>query len=766
MKPSFLPVPKVFIQGEGKFHLHDGLNVFVNKAKVQDHVIDLFGFIWRNFKVNLKITAIRDRDFKEEYESGFFLFITGEDALPDSFPGILTSALARCQGEGYILQIQGQSLLICSHTTRGFYNGVISLQQSSEVFTVVKNAGNNKTEIIIPVMDIQDHPDLDLRAVHIDLKRQMHSLEYLKDYIRMLARFKINAVVWEWEDKFPFKHRPEIKHPLAFNAQETTELIELCRAHGIEAIPLVQTYGHLEFVLKKEQYAHLKENKKATYDPYHTLDICALHDETMKLIADMIADMVSYHHRSRYIHVGGDEVYTIGTCEKCKAFVEAHGNGDAIRGKSKLYIMHVNRVIQIVKGFGKIPLIWHDYLLKYPACIDELDKDVVIVYWMYGKDKSPADFAGDIAFFKQKGFKVLVASSVNSDFQYAIPNYDVRLQNIHDLNKASLQDPAGNVGALATNWACCRAPMETSIPAVLFFADASWNVRDVSYSRSVPREFAPRLLRRLFSIPDEDLKKHERAIDLLIDGSTRPTTTTDLHRVDEVLGEAIDAWTLLVGDARASLGVAENIMHGLMLQRLKVHLFLLIRHVEALFDLDHPPRMTDLDALHSGMKTLAGEFASAKVKTRALFGKVMYDEEVADEIDIRFTKPSAYLESLRSFIANLHGQMSGLESQLEKHAPVFRGVKDHGDLVAFSREHDAMLGAIRGFLQGHSPLPLVDSLERYLVALEGAMQRMPVEITESCSSLVQSVRQVHDAMDSFLVEVARCAMDLAFLGRF
>ncbi|MBN2152963.1 MAG: family 20 glycosylhydrolase [Candidatus Lokiarchaeota archaeon] len=766
MKIEFLPVPKVLTTGAGTFRLHDGLNVFVNKAKVQDHVIDLFGFLWRNFKVNLKIVAIRDRDFKDEYENGFFLYITAEEALDEPFPGMVTAALARCRGEGYQLQVQPSSLLICSPTTRGFYNGVIALQQASDAFGVGKNPKTGRVELAVPEMDVQDHPDIGLRAVHVDLKRQMHSIDYLKDYIRLLARFKVNAVVWEWEDKFPFKRRPEIKHPLAFNGQEATELIELCLAHGVEAIPLVQTYGHLEFVLKKDQYAHLKEDGTASYDPDHTLDLCAMQDEGMRLIEDMIADVVSYHHRSRYIHIGGDEVYSIGTCERCKAYVDEHGHGDASAGRSKLYTMHMNRVIGVVKGFGKIPMLWHDYLLKYPDCIDELDKDAVVVYWMYGKDKSPADFAEEIDFFKKKGFKVLVASSVNSDFQYAIPNYDLRLRNIYELNKALVHDAAGNIGALATNWAGCRAPMETSVPAILFFADASWNVRTAPYSDEVLHGFSPRLLRRLFSLPDDEIPQHTRAIELLVESTSNPNRAPDLARIDGLLGEAIDAWKQLADEVRSGKSVAENIVHGLRLQRLKVHLFQLSRQLERVFDVDDPPRMKGVQSIESDVKALAKEFESSRIQTRRVYETVMYNEEVVDELEIRFKKPISYLERLSSSLASIKERLEGFNAMLVSMAPILRDMKGQAAIEDLGRRYDAISKGLQGYLEGTSPLPGIDSLVGYSTSLERAMPEMPTPVAGGFKGLLGAVKELVAEMDSFLLEVARNAMDTSFLGRF
>nr|MDO8118545.1 family 20 glycosylhydrolase [Candidatus Sigynarchaeota archaeon] len=343
--------------------------------------------------------------------------------------------------------------------------------------------------------------------------------------------------------------------------------MELCQMYGIESIPLVQTFGHLEFVLKHDQYKHLLETRAVQGYAHDTLDICPLQEGTMPLLEDMIGDVVSYHPKSRFFHVGGDEVYSIGTCPDCRKYVIEQGNGDISKGKSKLYIMHVNRIARVVKGFGKIPMIWHDYLLKYPEFIDELDKDFIIVYWRYGKDKHPDDFEREIAFFKQKGFKVLAASSVRSDFQFAIPNYSTRFQNIHELHKALMTTPDHVAGALATSWAVCRSPMETTVLGLLFFADSAWNVKKGPYTEDVLLDATRRMNKIFFGIPDEFTNKHENVLLMLQQATLPPQQSNDLNALDETIGAAMKAWDAILSDAKTGLSVIHNIQHGLGLQR-------------------------------------------------------------------------------------------------------------------------------------------------------------------------------------------------------
>jgi hexosaminidase len=45
----------------------------------------------------------------------------------------------------------------------------------------------------------------------------------------------------------------------AYSKENIKELVELADDYKFEVIPLVQTFGHLEFFLKMKQFRHLRE---------------------------------------------------------------------------------------------------------------------------------------------------------------------------------------------------------------------------------------------------------------------------------------------------------------------------------------------------------------------------------------------------------------------------------------------------------------------------------------------------------------------------
>jgi hexosaminidase len=52
--------------------------------------------------------------------------------------------------------------------------------------------------------------------------------------------------------------------------------------HNLKLIPLVQTFGHLEFALKRERFSHLRENKD------NFTSVCPLNPESIELVYSMI----------------------------------------------------------------------------------------------------------------------------------------------------------------------------------------------------------------------------------------------------------------------------------------------------------------------------------------------------------------------------------------------------------------------------------------------------------------------------------------------
>ncbi len=213
--------------------------------------------------------------------------------------------------------------------------------------------------------------DFKVRGFHIDLRTQVMTLPALKAFAKELSDFGINTIVMEWEAAFPYKNNATIANKFSYSRHELKEFIDYCGTLGIDVIPLQQCFGHVDYILQHDRYSHLREDSK---DPSQ---VCPLKtDDNITLFTDLITD-ISSMHKSKYIHLGGDETRLLGHCNNCKSKVLE-------LGKSKLFVDYLKEMCKIVISLGKIPIIWADIILKYPEAASELPKNVVFVDWNYG----------------------------------------------------------------------------------------------------------------------------------------------------------------------------------------------------------------------------------------------------------------------------------------------------------------------------------------------------------------------------------------------
>uniref|UniRef100_A0A8D0GJD9 Hexosaminidase D n=1 Tax=Sphenodon punctatus TaxID=8508 RepID=A0A8D0GJD9_SPHPU len=193
-----------------------------------------------------------------------------------------------------------------------------------------------------------------LRLVHLDLKGAPPRVSYLAQIFPLFHTLGANGLLVEYEDTFPYEG--ELK-PLqashAYSPSEIKEILHLAKLHKLEVIPLVQTFGHMEFVLKHEEFAHLRE--VATFpnalNPHR--------EESLVLVGAMIEQVAALHGGLRWFHIGADEVYYLGEGEESKQWLQQEGNT-----AEKLCLAHMKAVAgHLLSTHPAVkPIVWDDML--------------------------------------------------------------------------------------------------------------------------------------------------------------------------------------------------------------------------------------------------------------------------------------------------------------------------------------------------------------------------------------------------------------------
>lgn len=267
--------------------------------------------------------------------------------------------------EAYALDIHPKGLEIVALDAHGLFNGLQTLRQLAA-----------QSDGSLPCGTIHDWPALALRGIHLDLKGGMAPVSYWQEAIRLLAGMKINAVLIEYEDKFPFTSHPDIVGPGAFTRAELDALLTTARDHFVEVIPLLQCLGHVEYILRHPAYAALRESGDLT-------QFCPEHPGSLPLYDELADEMLAAHPGCRNFHLGADEAWLLGDCPRCRAAVAA-------RGKLDLYLRHVGQAAARVRAHGARPIIWDDMIQRNleSNSLAALPEDIVLCDWFYSQ-RSP-----------------------------------------------------------------------------------------------------------------------------------------------------------------------------------------------------------------------------------------------------------------------------------------------------------------------------------------------------------------------------------------
>ncbi|GAA5225068.1 beta-N-acetylhexosaminidase [Membranihabitans marinus] len=237
--------------------------------------------------------------------------------------------------QGYTIDVSKNKITVEAISSVGLFHASQTILQ-----LIIKG----KTPYI-PGMQIADWPDILERAVHYDTKHHQDKKSYVKKFIRDMARYKINMIVWEWEDKLAYESHPDIGAPGAFTIEEMKEFTAYARQYHIQLVPLVQGLGHVSFILKWPQYHHLREVDDSAWE------FCPLKEGTYDLLFALWKEAIEATPGSEYIHIGSDETYELAHCHECKDLANEIG-------ASGVYHLFVEKANEFLQKLGRKVMVW------------------------------------------------------------------------------------------------------------------------------------------------------------------------------------------------------------------------------------------------------------------------------------------------------------------------------------------------------------------------------------------------------------------------
>jgi hypothetical protein len=231
----------------------------------------------------------------------------------------------------------------------------------------------------------------------------------------------------------------------------------MARGIGLEIIPMVPIYAHLEFALAHEPLAPLREK------PEIMAKICARKPEAVKFVQNLLVEVLEFHTEDRYIHLGADEVWHTEWCEECAKRIKEVG-------PARMWADHITPMLEFVLGHGKRPIIFDDIFWKDPESIRGigLPQETVLHSWNYGVTElvpkgtpvveemgGPQSALRCVDVYRNAGFDSLAGPCCNMG--QIIPRHSHCLKNTQAWE--TKMRAAGMLGMLNTAWAVFHIPL-------------------------------------------------------------------------------------------------------------------------------------------------------------------------------------------------------------------------------------------------------------------------------------------------------------------
>ena len=366
-----------------------------------------------------------------------------------------------------------------------------------------------------------------IRGIHLDLKYQIPEKAYLKEWVKRLPGYGINALLIEYEDSFPFKKYPFLSSPDAFTPAGLREFLATARGAGLTVIPLIQTYAHLEFALSHAELAHLREK------PDILAKVCARKPEAVQFVKDLIAEVLEYHREDPYFHLGGDEVWHTEWCDACAERIKQVG-------PMQMWTDHEKPLLEFVIAQGKRPIVWDDIFWKDFESVGKvgLPPETILHAWNYNissltpKNADPSDLelggAGGVLkqvdHYRKIGFASVAAPCYNVGQLFTRHTHSLKNTQVW----AQKMKSAGMLGMLNTAWACFHIPLQSLNLYVAAtgelcrnpdaFVDAAWQQRWLEREFGGPAAGVPEALEVLGAGWDIPAPAYERPFTPLVYG--------------------------------------------------------------------------------------------------------------------------------------------------------------------------------------------------------------------------------------------------------
>ncbi|WP_309722158.1 glycoside hydrolase family 20 zincin-like fold domain-containing protein [Armatimonas sp.] len=411
--------------------------------------------------------------------------------------------------ESYTISVRKDRIQLTGNDEAG------TLWAAQTLLQLIENNGKND---LIHSVEIEDWPTLGFRGVH--LFHGQNALPFQKKLIaRLFSPFKLNHLVIQCE-QLKWESDPSVAPSWGGTKAAIREQVAFAKVHGITMTPLVQSYGHMEWLFNKPQNRMFAEDPELPYAVNISNPAAVGYLEKLIAEADDLFGAPAFHAGLDEVTMRGRFPFRSAPRTFADLFVSNARHWQAFhkrRGKEMwMWADMALHPSEVVPCFGTAPSVADAKMLR-----DGLPKDVVMFDWQYGAhDKFPS-----LKKLHDAGFSRVVACT------WFNPG------NVANFSKAAAD--VGAWGGLQTTWCGYESkaevldgPERRQFVAMVLAAEHFWNG-----GATKPKWDAGEVFTRLWSDKSGQPIKPRAGILVQFPGKAREARLSDgvLYRLSSML---------------------------------------------------------------------------------------------------------------------------------------------------------------------------------------------------------------------------------------
>jgi hexosaminidase len=218
--------------------------------------------------------------------------------------------------DSYHLFTTGEGVTVRASSPSGLFNGLQTWLQLCHL---------ESNEVIVTGCEIIDQPRFLWRGMHLDISRHFFPVPFIKKYIDLLARHKMNIFHWHLCDdqgwRIEIKKYPRLTENGAwrtesdghryggfYTQQDIRDVVDYARRRCVTVVPEIELPGHARAALAAyPQYSCTGGpfDVPTTWGVFEDV-YCAGNDATFSFLEDILTEVAALFP-GPLVHIGGDE---------------------------------------------------------------------------------------------------------------------------------------------------------------------------------------------------------------------------------------------------------------------------------------------------------------------------------------------------------------------------------------------------------------------------------------------------------------------------